>query len=140
VEVLVSYRNPKYVRSNDTYWSHEGYDACRADETTSSYHMEWCFKDRSQVRPVIALLEARAGILHARIFHDLLVAAARAQVMDLAAAAAASAICCLLVMFARCSSSAGAGGGDLPRRQRLGRPRRIELRLPELQPLLSERA
>ena len=128
VEVLVSYRNPKYVRSDDTYWPHEGYDACRpgADETSFSNHMEWCIKDRSQVRPVIALFEARAGSLHAWIFHDLL-AAARAQVMDLAAAAAASANCCLLVMFARCSSSAGAGGGDLPRRQRLGCPRRIEL-------------
>lgn len=52
VEVLVTIRNPKYVRSNNTSWRSEGHDACRADETTASTNMEWVIKHRSQVKVV----------------------------------------------------------------------------------------
>eukprot|EP01050_Picozoa_sp_SAG11_P016583 SAG11_NODE_2281_length_3575_cov_2.137802_5_plen_144_part_00 len=52
VEVLVSYKNAKFVRGNDDSWSNEGYDACRADKTSASTNMEWCIRDRSQVSPL----------------------------------------------------------------------------------------
>ena len=52
VEVLVTMRNPKYVRSNNTSWRSEGYDACRADETSLSRNMEWVIAHRSQVQVV----------------------------------------------------------------------------------------
>jgi hypothetical protein len=49
VEVLVTVRNPKYVRSNNKSWRSEGHDACRADETSISPNMEWVIANRSQV-------------------------------------------------------------------------------------------
>jgi hypothetical protein len=52
VEVIVSFRNPKYVSSDDTGWRYEGYDACRAETTSRSPNMEWCIKDASQVKVV----------------------------------------------------------------------------------------
>jgi len=52
VECLVTFHSPKYVRSNDTDWRYEGHDACRADQTSGSKHMEWCIKDRSQVEVI----------------------------------------------------------------------------------------
>ena len=50
VEVIISFRNPKYVRYNDYKWQDEGYDACRADETSASTNMEWCVASADQVR------------------------------------------------------------------------------------------
>ena len=54
VTVLVSYRRAKYVGQNDTTWQAQGFDACRAEETSSSNNMEWCFKNRDQLE-VIAM-------------------------------------------------------------------------------------
>ena len=39
VECVARIRNPKYVRHNNTSSRSEGYDACRADETTKSDNM-----------------------------------------------------------------------------------------------------
>ena len=50
VEVLVSFCNAKYVGRNDAYWQSEGFDACRASETSASTNMEWCIKDARQVQ------------------------------------------------------------------------------------------
>ena len=52
VECLVTVYNPKYASSNDTGWRKQGHDACRADHTTGSRHMEWCIRDRSQVEVI----------------------------------------------------------------------------------------
>ena len=52
ITVIVTFRNAKYVRSNDTSWRHEGHDACRADSTSASTNMEWCFKEDRQVTVV----------------------------------------------------------------------------------------
>ena len=52
VSVLVTVRRAKFVRQNDSNWQSEGYDACRADETTFSNSMEWCVKDRSQLEVI----------------------------------------------------------------------------------------
>jgi len=49
VECLITYSRPKFVTGNDDEWQREGYDACRADRTSASQHMEWCVKDPSQV-------------------------------------------------------------------------------------------
>jgi len=42
VHVLIRFRYPKYVSSNDIGWRDEGYDACRTDSTNFSTNMEWC--------------------------------------------------------------------------------------------------
>ena len=47
VKVRVTIRNPKFVSSDDETWQDEGYDACRADHTTLSRHMEWCINDKA---------------------------------------------------------------------------------------------
>jgi len=49
VELLVTFRNPKYVIVNDISWQDQGYDACRAERTTASTNMEWCIKSPSQI-------------------------------------------------------------------------------------------
>ncbi|EOD31837.1 hypothetical protein EMIHUDRAFT_231247 [Emiliania huxleyi CCMP1516] len=41
VEVLVRFKNPKFVAADDDTWQAEGYDACRAEETSASQNMEW---------------------------------------------------------------------------------------------------
>ena len=66
VEVLVSFHKAKYVRSNDTTWRQEGFDACRADETTRSTNMEWCIANRSQVQVMqISPVEVPGGAIAA---------------------------------------------------------------------------
>jgi hypothetical protein len=68
--VLVTYTNAKYVKSNDTSWISEGYDACRADETDFSTNMEWCIKDASQVEIISVqeiTIEADADIEPAEV-------------------------------------------------------------------------
>ena len=50
VEVLVHVRKVKYVRSNNTTWRGEGFDACRAEQTSASTNMEWCIKSQHQVK------------------------------------------------------------------------------------------
>ena len=50
VEVLVHVRKVKYVRSNNTTWRGEGFDACRAEQTSASTNMEWCIKSQRQVK------------------------------------------------------------------------------------------
>lgn len=50
VSLLITFKKPKYVKNDDQSWREEGHDACRADHTTASTNMEWCVKDRSQVR------------------------------------------------------------------------------------------
>ena len=52
VTVLVSVRRPKYVRQDDGAWQVQGYDACRAEETTASTNMEWCIASRNQLEVV----------------------------------------------------------------------------------------
>ena len=49
VECLVHFRTPKFVSSDDQTWHDMGFDACRADHTSASTHMEWCLKDPSQL-------------------------------------------------------------------------------------------
>lgn len=44
-----SFQKAKFVNSNDSTWRTQGFDACHADETTSSNHAEWCFADDKQV-------------------------------------------------------------------------------------------
>ena len=51
-ELLVSVRNPKMVIHNDYNWQDEGYDACRAEQTSASTNMEWCILSPSQIRVV----------------------------------------------------------------------------------------
>jgi hypothetical protein len=36
LEVIISFRYPKYVSFEDDEWQSQGYDACRADETAKS--------------------------------------------------------------------------------------------------------
>ena len=36
LEVIISFRYPKYVSFEDEEWQSQGYDACRADETAKS--------------------------------------------------------------------------------------------------------
>jgi hypothetical protein len=56
VELLVEVKRPKFVEinrfRNDSSWRDEGYDACRANRTTASEHMEWCIADRTQVKVI----------------------------------------------------------------------------------------
>ena len=52
VKVRVTIRNPKFVSSDDTTWQDEGHDACRADHTSRSEHMEWCVSDAAQLEVV----------------------------------------------------------------------------------------
>ena len=51
IELIVRFYNPKFVDSDDQpgVWQDEGFDACRADHTKQSTHMEWCLKEPSQV-------------------------------------------------------------------------------------------
>ena len=49
VKVRVTIRNPKFVSGDDETWQQEGYDACRADHTSRSDHMEWCVADHAQL-------------------------------------------------------------------------------------------
>ena len=49
IELLVTVNNPKYVVHNDHDWQGQGYDACRAERTSSSTNMEWCIRDSSQI-------------------------------------------------------------------------------------------
>ena len=49
VECQVRFSNPKFVTSDDDTWQSEGHDACRADHTSGSSHLEWCLKEASQV-------------------------------------------------------------------------------------------
>ena len=49
LEVKITFRNPKYVKSDDDTWQRQGFDACRADRTSMSRNMEWCVKNKSQV-------------------------------------------------------------------------------------------
>ena len=52
VEVLVTVRAPKFVDYNDVNWLSEGYDACRAENTSASTNMEWCIGSASQVQVI----------------------------------------------------------------------------------------
>ena len=36
LEVIISFRNPKYASYEDDDWQDQGHDACRADETAAS--------------------------------------------------------------------------------------------------------
>lgn len=49
VELLVTVRDAKYVLKNDLVWQSEGYDACRAEQTTASTNMEWCIRDPNSI-------------------------------------------------------------------------------------------
>ena len=53
IEVLVTTNNPKYVTFDDKTWRSEGYDACRADQTSSSNNMEWCVSHRDQLKVLL---------------------------------------------------------------------------------------
>mmetsp|Transcript_28820 Transcript_28820/g.92812 ORF Transcript_28820/g.92812 Transcript_28820/m.92812 type:complete len:632 (+) Transcript_28820:57-1952(+) len=48
VTVVVTYERAKFVGYDDRRWQAEGFDACRAEETSMSEHMEWCVKSRRQ--------------------------------------------------------------------------------------------
>ncbi|EOD27629.1 hypothetical protein EMIHUDRAFT_235497 [Emiliania huxleyi CCMP1516] len=64
VEVLVRFKNPKFVAADDDTWQAEGYDACRAEETSASQNMEWCVLHPSHTRPnfrVAVLLKYRSN-------------------------------------------------------------------------------
>lgn len=52
VEVLVTIHNPKYVEYDDDTWQREGYDACRAECTSSSNNPEWCIRKPNQIEVV----------------------------------------------------------------------------------------
>lgn len=52
IEVLITFKNPKYVTSDDDSWQRQGYDACRAEHTSASTNMEWCVKSDRQVEVV----------------------------------------------------------------------------------------
>ena len=52
VELLVTIRDPKYTMYNDYGWQDEGYDACRAERTSSSQSIEWCVKSADQIKVV----------------------------------------------------------------------------------------
>ena len=41
---------------DDLGWQAEGYDACRADHTSRSNHMEWCIADPAACKPTGRLL------------------------------------------------------------------------------------
>ena len=56
LEVLVSIARPKFVSEDDLGWQAEGYDACRADHTSRSNHMEWCIADPAACKPTGKLL------------------------------------------------------------------------------------
>ena len=56
LEVLVSIARPKFVDQDDLGWQAEGYDACRADHTSRSNHMEWCIADPAACKPTGRLL------------------------------------------------------------------------------------
>lgn len=49
VEVLIRFRNAKYVSHDDDQWQKQGYDACRTDQTSASSNMEWCVASPEQV-------------------------------------------------------------------------------------------
>ena len=56
LEVLVSIARPKFVSEDDLGWQAEGYDACRADHTSRSNHMEWCIAAPAACKPTGRLL------------------------------------------------------------------------------------
>eukprot|EP00966_Prymnesium_polylepis_P082752 1916201-Prymnesium_polylepis.1 len=49
VKVRITYTNAKMVHGDYNGWQQEGYDACRAERTSMSSHMEWCLKTPAQV-------------------------------------------------------------------------------------------
>ena len=61
MELLVTVKNPKFVSGNDKGWQAEGYDACRAESTSASTHMEWCIKDPKQIK-VLRVTPVRCDI------------------------------------------------------------------------------
>ena len=59
LEVVISFRVPKYASYEDNEWQDQGYDACRADETAASTAASSkCPCSSSSERPLTAL-EAR---------------------------------------------------------------------------------
>jgi hypothetical protein len=50
IKVEITFCNAKYVTGDDTGWEAEGYDACRAEQTSASPHMEWCVASASQAK------------------------------------------------------------------------------------------
>jgi len=61
VEVRITYTRAKYCKNNNGSWQDEGYDACRADQTTNSSHPEWCLKHSSQVQ-VVDIRKIECGV------------------------------------------------------------------------------
>ena len=49
VKVRITFTRAKYVSYNDRSWISEGFDACRAERTSSSPYPEWCLKSARQV-------------------------------------------------------------------------------------------
>eukprot|EP00035_Acanthoeca_spectabilis_P027482 m.466767 g.466767 ORF g.466767 m.466767 type:complete len:718 (+) comp25532_c0_seq1:3-2156(+) len=54
IQLLVTIRNPKFITGEDRggRWRVEGHDACRTEQTSISPNMEWCIRDRAQVRVI----------------------------------------------------------------------------------------
>ena len=61
VKIRVTIRNPKFVSSDDDTWQEAGYDACRADHTSRSEHMEWCIADSAQLEVLTTAPVSTAG-------------------------------------------------------------------------------
>ena len=49
LKVRISFQRAKYVSHDDNSWLSQGYDACRAERTSSSPLPEWCLKHASQI-------------------------------------------------------------------------------------------
>ena len=49
LKVRISFQRAKYVSHDDQSWLSQGYDACRAERTSSSSLPEWCLKHASQI-------------------------------------------------------------------------------------------
>ena len=49
LKVRISFQRAKYVSHDDQSWLSQGYDACRAERTSSSPLSEWCLKHASQI-------------------------------------------------------------------------------------------
>ena len=47
--MVISFSSPKFVEGDDDSWQLDGYDACRATQTSFSDHMEWCVLAPSQL-------------------------------------------------------------------------------------------
>lgn len=54
LKVVVTIRRPKFLSNEDPNgtWRTQGYDACRAERTLFSPHMEWCIANPADVRVV----------------------------------------------------------------------------------------